>query len=64
MYSLTSSISKDTQHIVLIDDDHSVRQGIELMLTNLGYMVHSYSDATDFLNRVALRQHLALWCVT
>ncbi len=51
MYSLTSSISKDTQHIVLIDDDHSVRQGIELMLTNLGYMVHSYSDATDFLNR-------------
>ena len=50
MHSLNDSISKDTQHVVLIDDDDSVRQGLELMLINLGYRVHSYGNAVDFLD--------------
>ena len=49
MHLLNDSISQDTQHIVLIDDDDSVRQGLELMLINLGYRVHSYGNAVDFL---------------
>lgn len=48
MHSLNNSIVKDTQHIVLIDDDDSVRQSLELMLINLGYRVHAYSNAVDF----------------
>jgi FixJ family two-component response regulator len=50
MHSLNDSISQDTQHVVLIDDDDSVRQGLELMLINLGYRVHSYGNAVDFLD--------------
>ena len=50
MHSINDSISKDTQHVVLIDDDDSVRQGLELMLINLGYRVHSYGNAVDFLD--------------
>lgn len=49
MHALNNSIVKDTQHIVLIDDDDSVRQSLELMLINLGYRVHAYSNANDFL---------------
>ena len=48
MQSLNNSTSKDTQHIILIDDDDSVRQGLELMLINLGYTVHTFSNATNF----------------
>jgi len=51
MHLLNNSISKETQHIVLIDDDDSVRQGLELMLINLGYRVHSYGNAVDFLGK-------------
>mgnify|MGYP000400273265 CR=1 FL=1 len=50
MHALNNSIVKDTQHIVLIDDDDSVRQSLELMLINLGYRVHSYGNAVDFLD--------------
>ena len=49
MHALNNSIVKDTQHIVLIDDDDSVRQSLELMLINLGYRVYAYSNANDFL---------------
>jgi FixJ family two-component response regulator len=48
MQTLNNSISKDTQHIILIDDDDSVRQGLELMLINLGYTVHAFSNAAHF----------------
>jgi FixJ family two-component response regulator len=50
MHLLNDLISQETQHIVLIDNDDSVRQGLELMLTNLGYRVHSYGNAVDFLD--------------
>lgn len=50
MHLLNDSVSQETQHIVLIDNDDSVRQGLELMLTTLGYRVHSYGNAVDFLD--------------
>jgi FixJ family two-component response regulator len=48
MQSLNGSTSKDTRHIILIDDDDSVRQGLELMLVSSGYTVHAFSRATNF----------------
>ena len=50
MHLLNDLISQETQHIVLIDNDDSVRQGLELMLTTLRYRVHSYGNAVDFLD--------------
>lgn len=37
-------------NVYLIDDDHSMRQSIELMLTDAGYSVHAYADAQQFLD--------------
>lgn len=48
MQSLNGSMSKDTRHIILIDDDDSVRQGLEFILSSLGYTVHAFSNATNF----------------
>ena len=37
-------------NVYLIDDDHSMRQSIELMLSDAGYKVHAYESAQEFLN--------------
>ncbi len=37
-------------NVYLIDDDHSMRQSLELMLTDAGYSVHSYEGAQQFLD--------------
>lgn len=39
----------DTKHIFLIDDDDSIRESLKTMLDFLGYHVHSYASALDFL---------------
>ncbi|HCT99801.1 MAG TPA: hypothetical protein DF614_07030 [Methylococcaceae bacterium] len=47
-----STNKEEQRHVCLLEDDDSVRQSIELILLNLGYTVHTYSSAVDFLRNV------------
>ena len=38
-------------HIYLIDDDESMRVSLTRMLRDLGYLVHDYAKAADFLEK-------------
>jgi FixJ family two-component response regulator len=39
------------QPVVIVDDDVSVRRGLERLLRSAGYRVESFSSASDFLAR-------------
>ncbi|MGD8367000.1 MAG: response regulator [Desulfobacterales bacterium] len=49
------SIPKGNETILLIDDEESVRVGIEFMLVKIGYTVHSAEDGREALE--IFREH-------
>jgi FixJ family two-component response regulator len=49
-------VSKQLLVIAVIDDDASVRVGTENLLSSLGYTVHTFPSAEEFLNS-GLRYH-------
>jgi FixJ family two-component response regulator len=42
--------------ITVIDDDESVRESLQGFLKSLGFTVHAFSSAEDFLNSDSLRK--------
>jgi FixJ family two-component response regulator len=40
------------QHIFIIDDNASMTQLLQIMLTQMGYLTYGYSNAIDFLNAI------------
>ena len=38
-------------HVYVVDDDHSIRTSLSRMLPELGYSVHDFASAKDFIER-------------
>src|SRR6202140_4159248 len=54
------TIVSNTPVISVVDDDASVRVGTENLLSSLGYTVHTFASAEEFLRSAHLND---IWCV-
>lgn len=52
--------SKDSRHVVLVEDDHSMRTAIQRLLGAAGYRVLAYASAEGFLRTSGTHQAACL----
>ena len=53
--------SLDTFHVLIVEDDKEIREGIEIYLKNQGYQVYQAADGIEGLEQIEREQiHLAI----
>ena len=51
----------DTYHILIVEDDKEIREGIEIYLRNQGYIVFQAADGIEGLEQIKKEEiHLAI----
>ena len=51
----------DTFHVLIVEDDKEIREGIEIYLKNQGYQVSQAADGIEGLEQIEREQiHLAI----